>query len=49
MMKPVVLAAAAVAAVGMCAAAPSSAEAQYYGPGVSIQIGAPFYYGPYRP
>jgi hypothetical protein len=47
MMKPVVLAAAAVAAVGLSVAATSSAEAQYYGPGVSIHIGAPFYYGPY--
>ncbi len=47
MMKPVVLAAAAVAAVGLAIAAPSGAEAQYYRPGVSIQIGAPFYYGPY--
>ncbi len=49
MMKPVVLAAAAVAAVGLSATAPSSAEAQYYGPGVSIHIGAPLYYRPYRP
>jgi hypothetical protein len=53
MMKPVVLAAAAVAAVGMSAVAPSSAEAQYYGPGVSIHIGSPYYgpyaYRPYRP
>lgn len=45
MMKPVVLAAAAVAAVSLTAAAPSSAQAQYYGPGVSIHIGAPYYYG----
>jgi len=53
MMKPVVLAAAAVAAVGLTVAAPSGAEAQYYGPGVSIHIGAPYYgahaYRPYRP
>lgn len=45
MMKPIVLAAAAVAAVGLTVAAPSGAEAQYYGPGVSIHIGAPYYYG----
>lgn len=47
MSKLVVLAAAAVAAVGLTVAAPSSAEAQYYGPGVSIHIGAPHYHGPY--
>lgn len=54
MMKPAVLSAAAVAAVGLAMMTPSGAEAQYYGPGVSIRIGAPFYYGsygyrPYRP
>ena len=47
MMKPVVLAAAAVAAIGVSVVAPSGAEAQYYGPGVSIHIGAPPFYGPY--
>lgn len=47
MMKPVVLAAATVAAIGLSVVAPSGAEAQYYGPGVSIHIGSPFYYGPY--
>ena len=47
MLKPVVLAAAAFAVVGLTVAAPSGAEAQYYGPGVSIHIGAPFYHRPY--
>ena len=46
MMKPVVIAAAAVAAVGLTLAAASGAEAQYYRPGVSIHIGAPYYHGP---
>lgn len=47
MMKPVVLAAAAVAAAGLSVAAPSSAEAQYYRPGFSVHVGAPYYYGYY--
>jgi hypothetical protein len=52
MFKPVVLAAAVVAAAGLTVAAQSGAEAQYYRPGVSIHLGTPYYYGyygyPYR-
>jgi hypothetical protein len=48
MQKPIVVMAVALSAAGLTVVSAPSAQAQYYRPGVTIQLGAPYYHD-YRP